>query len=75
MHIHMSSRNVAIQRSVYDALVREKRQGESFTDLFVRLLSQRGAAEEIRGAWGTEGLPQDLRHLARLRRATRGRSP
>jgi len=63
----MSSKNVAIQRSVYEALSREKRRGESFTDLFVRLLNQRATADEIRGAWGPAGLHQDLRRLARLR--------
>lgn len=74
MNMHMSSKNVAIQRAVYDALGREKRRGESFTDLFVRLLNQRGTTEEIRGAWGTPGAAEDLRHLARLRRGA-GRSP
>ncbi len=74
MNLHMSSKNVAIQRSVYDALAREKREGESFTDLFVRLLHQRGAAEEIRGAWGLHGGSQDLRRLAQLRRGPGGKS-
>jgi len=71
----MSSKNVAIQRSVYDALAREKREGESFTDLFVRLLHQRGAAEEIRGSWGTGGAIHDRRQLAQLRRESGGRGP
>ena len=66
--MHMSSKNVAIQRTVYDALAKEKRRGESFTDLFARLLSQRGTADEIRGAWGSTGGAEELRHLARLRR-------
>ena len=71
----MSSKNVAIQRVVYDALGREKRRGESFTELFVRLLSQRGTADEVRGAWGTPGAAEDLRRLSRLRAGGRGRSP
>ncbi len=74
MNMHMSSKNVAIQRSVYDALAREKRRGESFTDLFVRLLGQRSAADDLRGAWGREGAAQDLRALARLRRGPGGGS-
>ena len=68
----MSSRNVAIQRATYDALFREKRRGESFTELFARLLAQRGTTEEIQGAWGTEGLARDLRALAHLRGRTKG---
>jgi predicted CopG family antitoxin len=48
----MSSRNVAVQKAVYDLLVREKRAGESFTALFRRLLDQRGGIEEVAGSWG-----------------------
>ncbi|MGA8542216.1 MAG: antitoxin VapB family protein [Thermoplasmata archaeon] len=70
----MSSKNVAIQRAVYDALAREKRRGESFTDLFGRLLDQRGTIEEVRGAWGVRGTAEDLRRLARLRSGSGGRS-
>jgi predicted CopG family antitoxin len=73
MHMHMSSRNVAIQTAVYDALDKEKRRGESFTELFVRLLNQRGTADELRGAWGSAGTAEDHRRLARLRRARAGR--
>ncbi len=73
MHMNMSSKNVAIQKTVYDALNREKRREESFTDLFVRLLGQRGTPEEVRGAWGAQGAGEDLRRLARLRRVTGGR--
>jgi len=49
----MSSRNIAVQKSVYDALVREKRAGESFTSVMRRLLDQQGGLEEVSGAWGT----------------------
>ena len=73
MHMNMSSRNVAIQKIVYEALTREKRRGESFTDLFARLLSQRGNADEVRGSWGASGAAEDLRRLARLRRSYVGR--
>jgi predicted CopG family antitoxin len=68
----MSSKNVAIQREVYDALSREKRRGESFTDLFRRLLNQRGTLEELRGAWGPRGVAEDLRALARFRHGGKG---
>lgn len=74
MHMNMPSKNVAIQRAVYDALDREKRRGESFTELFSRLLAQRGTLEETRGAWGPRGNSEDLRRLARLRRGRRGPS-
>jgi len=48
----MSSRNIAVQRTVYDQLLREKRAGESFTALLRRLLDQRGGIEELAGSWG-----------------------
>jgi predicted CopG family antitoxin len=48
----MGSRNIAVQKAVYDLLLREKRAGESFTELFRRLLDQRGGVEEILGTWG-----------------------
>lgn len=64
----MSSRNVAVQRNVYEALKKEKRAGESFTTLFLRLLNQRGSLDEVRGAWGGPGLPDDLRRWRQVRR-------
>jgi len=48
----MSSRNVAVQQTVYQALVREKRPAESFTSLFRRLLDQKEGLEELAGSWG-----------------------
>jgi predicted CopG family antitoxin len=51
----MPSHNVAIRKDVYTALEREKRPGESFTKLFVRLLQQRGPIEELSGSWGPAG--------------------
>lgn len=51
----MPSRNIAVQKTVYDLLSREKRAGESFTALFRRLLDQRGGIDEIVGSWGHPG--------------------
>ena len=55
MLIFMPSRNIAVQKAVYDALTREKRTGESFTGVLRRLLEQRGGLEELAGSWGTSG--------------------
>jgi predicted CopG family antitoxin len=57
-----------VQRTVYEALKKEKRAGESFTSLFVRLLNQRGSLDEVRGAWGGPGLAEDLRRWGQMRR-------
>lgn len=51
----MSSRNIAVQKAVYDALTREKRTGESFTTLLRRLLDQREGLAELVGHWGRSG--------------------
>lgn len=63
----MSSRNVAIRKDVYDALDREKRGGESFTQVLLRLLGQRGPLEDLLGAWSSGTVRQDEAHLRTLR--------
>ncbi len=63
----MSSRNIAVQKAVYDGLVREKRSGESFTTVLRRLLDQRRGVDELAGAWGPSGAKADRAHLRRLR--------
>lgn len=67
----MTSRNVAVRKDVYDALHKEKRPQESFTKLFLRLLSQKAPLEQALGAWG--GL--DRRRAVRLLRELRGSTP
>ena len=69
----MSSRNIAVQKAVYDALTREKRTGESFTSLFRRLLAQREGLEELLGAWGARRAPSDRAALRALRSGARNR--
>jgi predicted CopG family antitoxin len=63
----MPSHNIAVQKDVYGALEREKRPGESFTKLFIRLLRQRGPLEELSGSWS-----QAARTAQRQWRALRG---
>ncbi|MGB6500079.1 MAG: antitoxin VapB family protein [Thermoplasmata archaeon] len=63
----MSSRNIAVQKAVYDLLLREKRGGESFTSLFRRLLDQRGGLEEMAGSWGRASTRRDRTALRALR--------
>jgi predicted CopG family antitoxin len=70
--ICMSSRNVAVRKDVYDALLREKRPQESFTRLFQRLLNQRGPLEDLAGAWGRSSDPREARLLAAWRGRTGG---
>ena len=69
----MSSRNIAVQKTVYDALTREKRTGESFTSLLRRLLEQREGLTELAGAWGKDGARGDRARLRALRAGRRGR--
>jgi predicted CopG family antitoxin len=67
----MASRNVAVQQAVYDALLREKRPGESFTSLFRRLLDQREGLEELVGSWGKGTEKADRATLRGLRTSGR----
>lgn len=62
----MSSRNVAIRKDVYDALVKEKRPLESFTQLFLRLLSEKPPLESAMGAWGKFDRRRASRTLTQL---------
>ena len=61
-----------MQKTVYDALGREKRTGESFTSVLRRLLEQRRGLDDVWGAWGSKGSKADRARLRRLR-GERGR--
>lgn len=63
----MGSRNIAVQRAVYDALEREKRTGESFTSVLRRLLEQRRTVDDLWGAWKGRSWRAERGQLARLR--------
>jgi len=63
----MPSRNIAVQQTVYDALSREKRAGESFTSLFRRLLDQREGLAELTGQWGKSSERSERAALRELR--------
>ena len=67
----MSSRNVAIRKDVYDALTKGASPQESFTKLFLRLMSQQAPIEQTVGAWGRF----DRRRAGRLLQSFRGGSP
>lgn len=71
--IYMPSRNIAVQSAVFGALEREKRAGESFTDLFRRMLDQRGDLDALFGAWGKNRYRADRAVLKRLRMPLRPR--
>jgi len=70
----MSSRNIAVQKGVYEALVREKRGSESFTSVLRRLLDQRRTLEDLAGAWGKAAERADQAALRELRSDRRARS-
>jgi len=67
MHMYMGSRNIAVQNSTYEALNREKRSGESFTELLRRLLEQREGLSELSGHWGRSVQKADRAALRALR--------
>ena len=52
MCIHMTSKNISITEDVYNKLMKIKRENESFSELFLRLLSvQKINFERTFGAW------------------------
>ena len=52
MCIHMASKNISITEEVYKELLKIKRENESFSELFLRLLRiQKQNIEKFFGAW------------------------
>jgi len=50
--IHMASKNISITEEVYNKLLKIKRENESFSELFLRLLRvQKVNFEKSFGAW------------------------
>jgi len=50
--IHMTSKNISITEEVYKKLMKIKRENESFSELFLRLLRiQKDNMEKSFGAW------------------------
>jgi predicted CopG family antitoxin len=48
----MTSKNISITKDVYDKLMKIKRENESFSELFLRLLNvQKNNLEKSFGAW------------------------
>lgn len=51
-YIHMTSKNISITEDVYKKLVKIKRENESFSELFLRLLKiQKIKMEKSFGTW------------------------
>jgi predicted CopG family antitoxin len=49
---HMTSKNISITEDVYNKLLKVKREDESFSELFLRLLKiQKIKLEQCFGAW------------------------
>ncbi len=52
MCIHMTSKNISITEEVYKKLIKIKRENESFSELFLRLLKiQKTSMKRTFGAW------------------------
>jgi predicted CopG family antitoxin len=75
MHMCMSSRNIAIQSQVYDALSRERRGQESFTSVLRRLLKDRQSLEDLAGAWAPPSSAPSRNPASVRRRKVRRRKP
>lgn len=51
MMTSMGVKTITISIEAYNALVREKRPGESFSDVILRLIRSRGDLMELAGSW------------------------
>lgn len=58
MYTRMGSKNVSIQEDTYERLKLRKRDDESFTDLFERLLDSRTDLTAGFGAWADDDAPE-----------------
>jgi len=45
------TKNISITEEAYDALQRQKRNNESFTQIILRLTQSRGKLSDLYGAW------------------------
>ena len=50
-HTHMVTKNIAITQDAYDMLKRQKRQGESFSEVINRSFTKKGDISQFIGAW------------------------
>ena len=48
---NMGVKTITISSAAYEALVREKRPGESFSDVILRLVKKSGDLMELAGSW------------------------
>ncbi len=77
-HLHgdyMGVKTITISIEAYNALLREKRPGESFSDVILRLIKSRGDVMDLAGAWSdvTDEVVEDiLRGIREAWRAWRG---
>jgi predicted CopG family antitoxin len=47
----MASKNISITEDAYDALLKEKKKDESFTEIILRLTKSRGKLSDCLGTW------------------------
>lgn len=57
-YIQLTSKNISITEEAYEALEREKRKDESFTDAILRLTQKRGKLSDCFGTWETTDAEQ-----------------
>ncbi len=65
----MPSKTITISLEAYLALSKEKRPGESFSDVILRILRERGDIMELAGAWSDLSEEEVKGLLNRIREA------
>lgn len=66
----METKTIALDLEAYDALRRQKREGESFSDVVKRLAGSRRPLTDLAGLWKSMS-PKDFRKFETFRKAGR----
>lgn len=71
----MMTKVISLSEEAYQRLKRRKGQGESFSDVVVRLTGDKGGASllELKGSWAGDDLDRVSRVLAEERETAKGR--
>ena len=55
----MPTKTITVTEEAYDVMARDKKEGESFSQLFLRITNEKGSLSECLGLWN-DVLDEDL---------------
>jgi predicted CopG family antitoxin len=66
----MASKTISLSLEAYNALKTQKKEGESFSDVILRLLAPKAKTSDFIGAWA-DNTPEEQKDIKRLIRSMR----